>query len=180
MSNHTKEEPSGYLDGYNFKQFFAVRGEPPHMKWLPGQERIPNNWYRRPSSNQYTAQDVGLDVGIGYAAYPRTLRIGGNTGKPNSYVGVSVANFTGGVFDAGNLFKGDNFQCFAFSIAENGLPDFVKGPLNQLNKAEKLLGKHFNNLIGDLNCPQLGKSDQGLFNQFPGRFYSPTGPATNY
>lgn len=24
MSNHTAEEPSGYLDGYNFKTFFAV------------------------------------------------------------------------------------------------------------------------------------------------------------
>ena len=31
-----------------------------------------------------------------------------------------------------------------------------------------------------LNCPQLGKFDQSLFNQFPGHTYSPTSPATNY
>lgn len=44
MSNHSKEEPSGYLDGYNFKTFFGVTGEPGSFKWNRGQERVPDNW----------------------------------------------------------------------------------------------------------------------------------------
>jgi hypothetical protein len=84
MSNHTAKEPSGYLDGYNFKTFFGVSGQPGSFKWLKGQERVPENWYRRPTSNQYTAADVFADVGIGYAAYPNTLKFGGNTGKVNT------------------------------------------------------------------------------------------------
>lgn len=47
MSNHTADEPSGYLDGETFKQFFGVTGNYPDFQWLPGQERIPDNWYRR-------------------------------------------------------------------------------------------------------------------------------------
>jgi len=41
MSNHSAEEPSGYLNGDMFKQFFAVTGDYPNFTWLPGQERIP-------------------------------------------------------------------------------------------------------------------------------------------
>ena len=44
MSNHTADEPSGYLNGDMFKQFFAVTGDYPNFTWLPGQERIPDNW----------------------------------------------------------------------------------------------------------------------------------------
>ena len=72
MSNHTAQEPSGYLDGYNFKSFFGVTGDKvDDFVWVRGQERVPENWYRRPTSNQYTANDVAEDVAIGYAAYPK-------------------------------------------------------------------------------------------------------------
>lgn len=37
------------------KTFFAVTGEGDDMVYNTGMERIPENWYRRPSSNQYTA-----------------------------------------------------------------------------------------------------------------------------
>ena len=70
MSNHTAEEPSGYLDGYNFKSFFGITGDYPDFTWNKGQEKVPENWFRRPSTNPYTAQVLAADVGIGYAAYP--------------------------------------------------------------------------------------------------------------
>lgn len=44
MSNHTAQEPSGYLDGYNFKSFFGVTGKPGKFVWQRGQERVPDNW----------------------------------------------------------------------------------------------------------------------------------------
>jgi hypothetical protein len=148
--------------------------------WNRGQERVPENWYRRPTSNQYTANDVAEDVGIGYAAYPGTLKIGGNTGTPNSFVGVSVEDLSGGVFNAQNLFTGDNFACFAFSLAQQGVPSFLKGPLSSINKALALVEQYISPITSALNCPELGQYDQGLFNSFPGYTYSPTGPATNY
>lgn len=180
MSNHTAEEPSGYLDGYNFKTFFGVSGDPGSFVWERGQEQVPENWYRRPSDNQYTAQDVALDVGIGYAAYPNTLKFGGNTGTPNSFVGLDVENITGGAFNAETLLEGNNFGCFAFNLAEQGIPDFLDNIVNDLTPITDLVNQYIGPVIANLSCPQLGQFDLGLFNQFPGYKYSPTGPDTNY
>jgi hypothetical protein len=40
--------------------------------------------------------------------------IGGNTGKPNTFTGVNIADLTGGVFNAETLLEGNNLMCFAF------------------------------------------------------------------
>ncbi|CAG8071900.1 unnamed protein product [Penicillium salamii] len=180
MSNHSEEHPSGYLDGYNFKQFFGVTGTPGSFKWQRGQERIPENWYKRPTISPYNLADVFVDVGIGYLAYPNTLKIGGNTGKVNSFTGVNVEDLTSGVLNAKNLFEGDNFACFAFVLLQQGIPHFLKGPLEDINNATSFLAPFLEPLLGKLTCPELGKFDQSLFNSFPGHKYSPTGPATNY
>lgn len=80
MSNRTKEEPNGYLDGAQFKTFFAISGTPGNFQWNKGQERIPENWYRRPQNNPYTIPGVLADLGAEFLAYPSTFRLGGNTG----------------------------------------------------------------------------------------------------
>ncbi|KAF2725839.1 Cloroperoxidase [Polychaeton citri CBS 116435] len=180
MSNHTVDEPSGYLDGYNFKTFFGVSGNPGSFKWQRGQERVPENWYRRPSTTPYSAADVFLDVGIGYAAYPKTLKFGGNTGKPNTFVGLDVADITGGVFNALTLTQGNNLACFSFSLLEQAIPDFLNDVINDLTPVTNLLNKYIGPIVGGLSCPQQGKYDVGLFDQFPGYKYKPNGPATNY
>lgn len=41
MSNHTAEQPGGYLNAAIWKEFFGVTGDYPNFEWLPGQERIP-------------------------------------------------------------------------------------------------------------------------------------------
>lgn len=180
MSNHTAEEPAGYLDGYNFKSFFGIEGEPGSFKWLPGQERVPENWYRRPSYAPYEATDVVGDVAIGYLAYPRTLKFGGNTGKVNTFTGLNLANLTGGILNVETLFSGDNFSCFTFQLLQQVLPDFLTGILNGLSPITKLLNGVLTPITGSLSCPNLGKLDVGLFDQFPGYKYSPNGPATNF
>lgn len=55
MSNHSDEEKNGYLDRDILKTFFAISGEDGAHVWNKGQEQIPQNWYRRPSSNPYGA-----------------------------------------------------------------------------------------------------------------------------
>ncbi|KAF2755744.1 hypothetical protein EJ05DRAFT_540403 [Pseudovirgaria hyperparasitica] len=181
MSNHSAAEPSGYLDGYNFKTFFGVSGTPGNFVWERGQERVPPDWYRRPSTNPYTAADVFEDVAIGYAAYPNTLKFGGNTGKPNTFTGLNVADLSGGVFNARDLFVGNNLACFSYSVLQQGIPNFANPLLNGVNR---ILGfvvdKVKPNLLGGLSCPELGSQSAGLFNQFPGYKYNPSGPGTNY
>ncbi|KAL9082067.1 MAG: hypothetical protein Q9159_006754 [Coniocarpon cinnabarinum] len=180
MSNHSAEEPSGYLDGNVFKQFFGVSGEPGSFVWNRGQERIPDEWYKRPTDNDYEAQDVAGDVLVGYLAYPNTLLIGGNTGKVNTFTGVDPGNFTNGVYNAQTLAEGDNFACFAFQLLQNGIPDALNNDLGAISQATALVNNALSPVLGDLSCPALSQFDQGLFNKFPGYKYSPTGPDTNY
>jgi len=180
MSNHSAKEPSGYLDGYNFKSFFGITGEPGSFKWQRGQERIPDNWYRRPSAEGYTGNDVVEDVLITYLAYPETLLIGGNTGTTNSFTGVSLDNFSENFIGLKNLGEGDNFACFAAQLLQNGVPDVLNKPLSELNSVLNLLSKYIDPLKKAFNCPQIGQYDFTLFSQFPGYKYKPNGPATNY
>lgn len=165
MSNHSAEQPAGYLDGYNFKTFFGVEGEPESFKWLPGQERVPEDWYRRPSYAPYEAQDVVGDVAIGYLAYPETLKFGGNTGQVNTFTGLNVANLSGGILSAETLFTGDNFACFTFQLLQQAIPDFINPTLNNLAPVTDLINKYFGPIVGGLSCPALGKLDVGVFDQ---------------
>ncbi|EGP92438.1 uncharacterized protein MYCGRDRAFT_24719, partial [Zymoseptoria tritici IPO323] len=169
MSNHSAAEPAGYLDKKNFKSFFGVKGESGNLVWKRGQEQVLENWYRRPSYAPYEAEDVVGDVALGYLAYPRTLKFGGNTGTPNSFTGVNVANLTGGVYDATTLFQGNNFACFAFQLLEQGIPDFASKALNALDPVTSLVNKYIGPVIGGLSCPQLGQFDNGVFDKYPGR-----------
>lgn len=88
MSNHSAEEPSGYFDGAMFKTFFAITGDSPsNFKWLPGQERIPDNWYRRTNTNSYSIAGVFGDLGAQFLAYPSSFVLGGNTHGVNTFAG---------------------------------------------------------------------------------------------
>jgi len=60
-------------------------------------------WYRRPSSNQYTAADGVNDLVIGWAAYPNTFRFGGNVNGKDSYEGIDIATFSGGTYNADTM-----------------------------------------------------------------------------
>ena len=180
MSNHTAEEPSGYLDKANLKTFFGISGPDDALVWNRGQEQIPQNWYRRPSSNPYSGPNAVADVILGVLAYPQTLQIGGNTGKVNSFAGVDVGSLTGGTYNSANLLNGNNLGCFAIQAMQAGLPDTLKTVLSDITPALELVNQYATPILGDLGCPTLAAYNQGLFNQFPGYSYNPTGAATNY
>lgn len=69
MSNHSADEPSGYLDKPQLKDFFAISGPDDALVWNPGYERIPEQWYRRPNDNPYTTARAIEDVVISAAMY---------------------------------------------------------------------------------------------------------------
>ena len=186
MSNHSAAEPSGWLDGEMFKTFFAVEGEYPNFKWLPGQERIPENWYRRPSTQMYDAANVNSDVAVQYGAYPDSFRLGGNMNGVNSYAGVDLSDLTGGVFNMEGLFDVNNPMagCFMAQFVQALIPDAAGGLLGALSPVTKavrsLISTNILPFAADLNCPTVAKFDQTLFNKFPGQKYCPSSKATTY
>lgn len=183
MSNHSAEEPNGYLDGEMFKTWFAVTGDYPNFTWLPGQERIPDNWYKRTTTNEYNAVNVFMDLGVNFLAYPDSLRLGGNTNGVNTYAGVDLADLTGGLYNLTHLVdqSGQGGACFFAQLAQAIIPDSAATVLGELSPILNLVNKFIKPIIpAGLDCPTIDKYDQTLFNKFPGYTYSPSGPATNY
>ncbi|CAK4010345.1 Aromatic peroxygenase [Lecanosticta acicola] len=179
FSNHSAEQPNGYLDRETLKSFFGITGEPGSFVANQGQERIPENWYRRPSSNQYSLAAALADVTAGYTKDPSTFKFGGNTGSTNSFVGIDVGDLTGGLFDAQNLMEGNNLGCFILLTQQQDFPDILKGlEGNVVAPITDLIGQYFTPLLDTLRCPQLESYNQGLFNQFPGYKYHPNATGT--
>ena len=175
FSNHSAEQPNGYLDRNMLKQFFGVSGQPGSFVVHQGAERIPENWYRRPLSNPYDLAAAIGDVATGYQEDPSTFKLGGNTNGVNSFVGVDVGNLTGGVFNAQNLFEGNNLGCFVLLAQQEDFPDILKGLEGDLSVITDLLAQYFTPLLTKLECPKLEKYNQGLFNKYPGYKYHPKG-----
>jgi hypothetical protein len=175
MSNHSAENPSGFLTRDVLKSFFAVSGG--QFVHNRGQERIPDNWYKRPFSNAYNIPEVLLDVQTNNAMYPGIVRIGGNTGTTNSFAGVDLTDLTGGAFNAGDLADGNKAACFLLQASMAGLPD-ISNPL--LGAVGSVLGwatQQLGPLSSKFGCPQLATFDNQLFNQFPGASYKGSGNA---
>lgn len=179
FSNHSEEQPNGYLDRANLKSFFGVTGEPGSFEAKPGQERIPENWYRRPSANQYSLTAALADVVAGYTKDPSTVKFGGNTGKTNSFVGIDVGDLTGGLFNSQNLLEGNNLGCFILLTQQQDFPDALKGLEGSLvSPITNLIGQFITPVMDKLRCPKLETYNQGLFNQFPGYKYHPNATGT--
>ncbi|KAF1988889.1 Cloroperoxidase [Aulographum hederae CBS 113979] len=173
MSNHSAENKNGFLTQDVLKQFFAISGPDGAHVYNKGKERIPENWYRRPSSNPYGAAAAGADVAILILRYPDVIRVGGNTGTVNSFVGVNPGDLTGGVFDATTLAQGNNAICFALQASQQAVPSVLKGIVSDITGAVNFLAGKLNPVTSSLGCPQLPTYDTSLFNQFPGYKYKP-------
>lgn len=169
MANHTASQPEGVLNQDVLKSFFAVSGDSPdQFAYHPGNERIPDNWYRRAIGDEYTIPYFETDVLAWAAQAPEILGVGGNTGTTNSFTGVSVADLTGGVFDSSTLLNGNNLQCFAFQALQQGAPDVLKGLFTDITRPLGMLNDQINSVIGGLACPQLQKIDKAQFAKYPG------------
>jgi hypothetical protein len=178
MSNHSAENPSGFLNREVLKSFFAVTGDAPgQFVHNPGQERIPDNWYKRPFSNAYKIPDVALDVLTNNAMYPGIVRIGGNTGTTNSFAGVDLNDLTGGVFNAGDLTDGNKATCFLLQASMAGLPDISNPLLGAVGSVLGWVTQQLGPLSSKFGCTQLATFDNQLFNRFPGASYKGSGNA---
>ncbi|KAJ9659345.1 hypothetical protein H2198_003221 [Neophaeococcomyces mojaviensis] len=169
MANHSEEYPDGYLDRQTFASFFGVTGDnEDNFVVKQGWERIPKNWYKRPINDEFSIPDFLLDVVEHAEYYPRLLSFGGNTGKPNTFAGVDIANLTGGVFNTATLLEGNNLECFVFQTILAAGPDFLGTTFTDVQKALAPLADKVMDLLANEGCPQLLEVNQDLFKKYPG------------
>ncbi|KAF8753305.1 Peroxidase, family 2 [Rhizoctonia solani] len=155
------------VESRSLKSFFGVSGNSANLTYQQGYERIPTNWYRRPTN--YALSDFRNDLLSAALEHPEFLSIGGNTGKVNSFAGVSLNNLTGGVYNSINLLQGNNLFCFAFQAAQQAVPDVLKGGiLGDLVSVLNLLTSKITPILSGLGCPQLTKYDKSAFSIYPG------------
>ncbi|KAI5783159.1 hypothetical protein DFH27DRAFT_276120 [Peziza echinospora] len=168
FSNHSEAAPGGTLTKEVLYAWYSIRenaatGE---LEYIPGFERIPENWYRQPTNSLTTLRLLTLIIEL-IAEYPPAGNIGGNTGTVDSFVGVDLADLTGGVFNAIDLLNPEKLFCFVFGLLFALLPDFLLGALTKLglgiamNLLKTLLGSSF------AGCPSF-VLDPTLLEQFPG------------
>ncbi|KAH7406357.1 Chloroperoxidase [Phaeosphaeria sp. MPI-PUGE-AT-0046c] len=168
FANHTAENPEGYLDAKTLMSFEGVTGEKGNYKWSRGQERIPENWYRRFVGDEYTiaaftSEAIGIEL-----ANPELIRLGGNTGEPNTFTGVNIDDLTGNVFNAQTLLEGNNIMCLAYVAALQATPDLLGGLVGNVLVAVQKLTNALDPIIAALGCPEVTKYDATVFKAFPG------------
>lgn len=169
MANHTGPNAAdGVLNKATLKQFFGYTGPEDALVFNPGTERIPENWYRRIDS--YTIEAFGGDILYFAQKEPRSVSVGGNMGKVNSFTSVSLGDLTGGVLNAADLLQGNNAICFVMQFALAAAPDSLQpllGPAG-IAKGIDLLQGVTGPLLSKASCPQISKFDMPQLNQFPG------------
>lgn len=167
------------MNGAMLKTFWGVDGTSGDFTWLKGQERIPDNWYRRPNSDPYDIPDVFGDLLPDFLAYPDTFRFGGNVGgQTNTYTGIDIANLTGGVFDGASLFEGNNLECFFFETESQAIPQQLNGLVNDVATAAKSITDILGPLASALSCPSLGEYNEDLLTPYSGRLVNYSAPTT--
>lgn len=180
MSNRSAENPGGVLTRDVLEQFFGVTGEPGSFVHNRGQERIPENFYRRSSSIQYSIPAVLADVQVNNAMDPGIVRFGGNTGNVNSFTGVDITDLTGGALNGASLFEGNNLAYFMLRASQQAVPDAADPALGALGSALNFVTSQIAPIQSKLSCPELGKFNSAFFSQFPGASYKAQGQKTSF
>lgn len=128
----------------------------------PGQERIPDNWYKRAIGDEYGLLSAILELTTIALAHPEFLSVGGNTGQVNTFAGVDFANLTGGVFSTSTLLEGNNLGCFVLqAVMLLPIAGLLEGVLDELVEM-------VNPLLQAWDCPKLTQMDVSLLERFPG------------
>ncbi|RMY55872.1 hypothetical protein D0865_03940, partial [Hortaea werneckii] len=168
FGNKSEEYPEGRTTGDLLKTFFAVSGEDGNFEYTPGHERIPENFYKHPDSNQYGLLPLFLDAYDAYIHNPQFESIGGNTGEVNSFAGVSFSNLTEGILNTDTLLEDNNLFCFALQLALASLPDLLDGLVSDLTGLLHSLSSDLGDVTDQLTCAELKSFDLSQFEKFPG------------
>ncbi|KAF2433910.1 Cloroperoxidase [Tothia fuscella] len=168
MANHSAEYPDGTLSLNVFSSFFGVSGQEGKFIYKEGNERIPDNWYRRPIGDDYSIPSFLVDVLDHGAQYPPFLDVAANVNGPNTLAPVDLSDLTGGVFRTGGLLEGNNLECFVLQSIMAAQPDILGSFFLDVKSATRPLTNNIQTQLAGLACPQLNKYDTTLFQKYPG------------
>lgn len=162
FSNKSAENHIGALTPDILKSLFGVKGgpDPSTFTYEFGTEQIPHNWYKTAIGDEYGLVASVNDIVAMCSKCPIVCSIGGNTGSPNSFVGVDLGSLTGGVFNAGNLLQGNNAICLALEASQIAEPSDDNGLLE--NVIISLLGSVLGPVLPTLGCPSLARFNYSL------------------
>ena len=171
MANKSAEHPTGLLTGSTLKKFYSVTGDGTAAKpfsYKPGWETFPDNWYKRHPLDAYTIPYLSVDTNVMALQHPEFLSVGGNTGTPNSFVGLDPGDLTGGVYNTPTLLQGNNAICYGLELTLQEAPDLLSGLYSDVNAAMDKLGTAIQNATHALGWPTLNNVGKGQFGKYPG------------
>jgi hypothetical protein len=120
LANHSAGHPAGHLTQDVLKSFYAITTEKGKMKYTPGHERIPHNWYRRSRKTPYNNHFLLNDVIYQASHHPQFFRLGGNiAGKVKQFRPIDIKAMTSNVYRAATLHEDWNF---AFVKCQSHIP----------------------------------------------------------
>ena len=98
--------------------FSMIKNADDSFTHSPENERIPDNWYKRAVGDEYSHSIPQYRHRSRCSQVPQVpSTVGGNTGTPNSFVGIEPEDITGGIFNAASLTQGNNLAYFAMQFA---------------------------------------------------------------
>ncbi|KAF4627131.1 hypothetical protein G7Y89_g11029 [Cudoniella acicularis] len=158
----------GILTQEALKSFFAITGDSGNFTWNEGQERIPDNWYKRSIGDEYDTLFLVADLLQAALEYPQFLDVGANTGSVDTFTGVDLQNLTRGLYNPRALVQGDNTICFAAQALQQAGPDLLKGLVVDVVSALGLLNSTVGDLLKEVTCLDTTAFDFGQVEQYPG------------
>ncbi|CAF9920832.1 MAG: hypothetical protein HETSPECPRED_004374 [Heterodermia speciosa] len=161
FSNKSVEYPEGFLDRNTLKSFYGITGEGDSLKYTPGTERIPNNWYTHAIDDPYSAPFFFSDFKNLIQQHPELSAFGGNTGTVNSFTGIDITNLTGGLYNAETLLQGNNLGCFLFQSLAVAAPDTIRGAgvIADIAGAVAKINNAVGQILDGLGCPEPSRYD---------------------
>ncbi|USW58161.1 Putative chloroperoxidase [Septoria linicola] len=108
-------------------------------------EKLPDNWFSRVTP--YTIPDVAAEIAAQYFLHP--VAFGGNTGKPNTFVGIGSQ----GPYISNSTIPGSpqGVACLLYQVATENIPSAIGGygepttPAANLNWMRQMLNPVFTN-----------------------------------
>ncbi|KAL4792210.1 hypothetical protein BDV19DRAFT_400698 [Aspergillus venezuelensis] len=151
--NHSTEQPDGVLTKEIVRNFYGVYGDDGNLTYREGWERIPENWYKKPTD--WGILNMNADLLEWTMKYPSLASIGGNTGTVDTFTGVDLSDLTDGIFNITTLLEGNNLLCFVFEVLKFLSPNAFSGILETLTVPLDLLTDALNVPLLELDCPAL-------------------------
>ncbi|KAF2173836.1 hypothetical protein M409DRAFT_62077 [Zasmidium cellare ATCC 36951] len=153
MSNKSAEYPEGILNKDVLKSFI----------WVPGNEKIPNNWYKRHPTDEYSIPYFATDVFYVVERDPRIALIGCNQGKVNTYNAISSELLTSGAYTTAQVLA--NPVCFSTQFLAAALPSATGLSATVLSPLTTLLTSATGALGG---CPAIPNANLSALAFCPG------------